>query len=141
MSEISKEAWEEARAILGATGGSIIDIVAAALQRHLDATQKATQEAFDAEVLEGHKRIQAEKRAEAAEARVRELEREIERWKELHGVYQGGAYREEDRKNAAIASKAELIREVEEYLRLCEDAREFALYDLPRILDKHRGKP
>ena len=37
---------------------------------------------------------------ESLEKRIAQLETEVVRWKDLHEIYQGGAYREEDRRNA-----------------------------------------
>ena len=87
MTEISKEAWEEARAILGATGGSIIDIVAVALQRHMDETAQADRclRIAAGGVTKWKERAEAAERAyKAAETHIQKLEKRAEAAEAAH---------------------------------------------------------
>lgn len=135
MTEIWKEALDEAHALVlehqnhfGSFAGSIKlrATIAAAVQRHIDATAEAERRLN----LACHAQTLADRRAEAAEARVREQRATIaglgtqvtERIMQAH---------------RADASKAELIREVEEWYNDAAGRCE----PLQSILDKHRGKP
>ena len=136
MIEISKEAWEEARYLCGEHAGGAADTeeVAATLQRHMDETAQADR----------CLRIAAggvtkwKERAEAAEARVRELQ---EHWDGCAGAE---ATINDLRQQVATAeaSKTALIREVEEWSsRYGHTNYALATTVLTSILDKHRGKP
>lgn len=101
MSETSEEAWEEARALLRPLRGDVVAEVAAAIQRHMDATaeadrslqiacnglsrwkeraEKAEAARNDAREWAAHLNSRAQanlERAESAEGRVSELESKI----------------------------------------------------------------